>query len=146
MNHMQDDDLKTETTKLRTMGLLTFLLLFVGLGVWSHFAKIDGAVIASGTVVISGQPKTLQNLDGGIVADILIENGNHVTEGQTLILLDSTELQANYDITQNRLRETIARRDRLYSERDGKAFISCCLLYTSPSPRDGLLSRMPSSA
>lgn len=124
MNHMQDDDLKTETTKLRTMGLLTFLLLFVGLGVWSHFAKIDGAVIASGTVVISGQPKTLQNLDGGIVADILIENGNHVTEGQTLILLDSTELQANYDITQNRLRETIARRDRLYSERDGKAFIS----------------------
>lgn len=124
MNRMQDDDLKTETTKLRTMGLLTFLLLFVGLGVWSHFAKIDGAVIASGTVVISGQPKTLQNLDGGIVADILIENGNHVTEGQTLILLDSTELQANYDITQNRLRETIARRDRLYSERDGKAFIS----------------------
>jgi len=68
MNNMQDEDLKTETSGLRTMGLLTFLLFFVGLGVWSHFAKIEGAVIASGTVIISGQPKTLQNLDGGIVA------------------------------------------------------------------------------
>lgn len=124
MNNMLDEDLKTETSGLRTMGLLTFLLFFVGLGVWSHFAKIEGAVIASGTVIISGQPKTLQNLDGGIVADILIKNGDHVSEGQTLLVLDSTELQANYDITQNRLRETIARRDRLYSERDGKTSVA----------------------
>ena len=124
MNNMLDEDLKTETSGLRTMGLLTFLLFFVGLGVWSHFAKIEGAVIASGTVIISGQPKTLQNLDGGIVADILIKNGDHVSEGQTLLVLDSTELKANYDITQNRLRETIARRDRLYSERDGKTSVA----------------------
>lgn len=120
---MQEEELKTDTAKLRTMGLLTFLFLFVGLGVWSHFAKIQGAVIASGTVIISGQTKTIQHLDGGIVADILIKNGDHVTEGEPLILLESTELQVNHDITLNRLRETIAQRDRLYSERDGRSSI-----------------------
>lgn len=113
-----DIELKTGTNFLRLSGLIVFFVLFIGLGLWSHFAKIEGAVIASGTVIVSGQSKTIQHLDGGIVEDILVANGDFVKEGDNLIRLDQTELRANFDIVLNRMRELITRRDRLSAEQD----------------------------
>ena len=116
-----DTDIKLETGTggLRLAGILVFLILFVGVGVWSYLARIEGAVIASGTVVVSGQSKTIQHLDGGIVENILVSNGDFVNAGDSLITLDQTELRANFDIILNRLRESITRRDRLNAEQNG---------------------------
>lgn len=111
--------LKTSSNAVILSGLLTFIVLFVGLGVWMLAVSIQGAVIASGTVSILGKPKTVQHLDGGIVAEILVENGTRVKAGDVLLRLDDTMLMANLDIYKNRFREAVSLRDRLSTEQQG---------------------------
>jgi len=100
-------------------GLAAFLLLFGGVFGWMAYASISGAVVASGTVVVRGKPKLIQHYDGGIVKDILVENGDIVRAGAVLVRLDKTLLIANLEIYRNRLREAFARMARLEAERDG---------------------------
>lgn len=115
--------LQTESKSLRRIGVFAFLFLFVGVGGWLYTASIEGAVIASGTVSVLGKPKTIQHLDGGIVAEIKVKNGDMVQEGDVLIRLDETMLKSNIDIYQNRLREAVSRRDRLKAEEFGRTTI-----------------------
>ena len=112
-------NLKTESRTLVTAGIITFFSLFVGLGLWAYFASIQGAVIASGSVTVLGKPKTIQHLDGGIVAEILVNNGDIVTAGNVVMRLDDTILKSNLDIYKNRFREAVSRRDRLRAEQAG---------------------------
>ena len=65
-----------------------------------------------------GKPKTIQHLDGGIVAQINIADGDKVEAGETLIRLDDTLLKANLKIYESRLIEGLAQRARLVAERD----------------------------
>ncbi len=113
------------TSPLRTnfhatagVGLFVFLLLFGGVGFWLMYANVAGAVIASGSVIVKGKPKSIQHLDGGIVQAIHVENGQHIVKGDVLVQLDATLLNANFEIYKNRLGEAIARKDRLEAERD----------------------------
>lgn len=108
--------LKTGTMGPLIWGFLIFMVLFVGIGAWLVLAQLSGAVIASGTVSVLGKPKTLQHLDGGIVTEIAIQNGDFVTEGDLLIRLDDTVLLSNLEIYESRLQEALAKRDRLRSE------------------------------
>jgi len=106
------------------MGFIAIVfLLGVGL-VWGSLAKIKGAVIAPGVVVVEGKPKTLQHLDGGIVGEIFVKDGDTVTEGDIVMQLDPTMLGANEDLVSTRLREAMARVARLEAERDGQKAIT----------------------
>lgn len=93
-----------------------FSLVFFG---WAFFTTISGAVVASGSIVIQGQVKTVQNLDGGIVAEIAVTEGQAVAEGDLLLRLDDSLLMANGAIVEGRLAEAIALQLRLLAERDG---------------------------
>jgi len=110
--------LKTVSKALRAIGLLFFGFLFIIVGCWLWLASIEGAVVASGAVGVIGKPKTIQHLDGGVVAEIRVDNGDMVEKGALLIRLDETVLRSNLDIYKNRLRETVSTRDRLIAERD----------------------------
>ncbi|WP_421781240.1 HlyD family type I secretion periplasmic adaptor subunit [Kiloniella litopenaei] len=101
-------------------GLLTVATLVIGLGGWSVMASISGAVIATGVVIVEGKPKTIQHLDGGLVGEILVKDGDSVKAGDVLVRLDETMVQTNFVITENRLYEAYAQRERLIAERDGK--------------------------
>lgn len=107
--------------------LLTgFILIFAlvgGFALWAALAPIQGAVIAPGTVVVEGKPKTLQHLDGGIVGEILVRDGDKVEAGDVLLRLDPTSLNANRDLLVKRLDEAKATRARLTAERDSKGRI-----------------------
>jgi len=106
------------------MGFIAIIfLLGVGL-VWGSLAKIKGAVIAPGVVVVEGKPKTLQHLDGGIVGEIFVKDGDTVNEGDIVMQLDPTMLGANEDLVNTRLREAMARVARLEAERDGQKAIT----------------------
>jgi len=106
------------------MGFIAiFLLIGIGL-VWGSLAKIKGAVIAPGVVVVEGKPKTLQHLDGGIVGEIFVKDGDVVQEGDIVMQLDPTMLGANEELVNTRLRETMARVARLEAERDSKREIT----------------------
>lgn len=81
--------------------------------------KISGAVVASGTVTVQGNYRTVQHADGGIVKAILVKDGDKVTKGQVLVELDATSAAANLAITQGRIDELLIQRARLKAERDG---------------------------
>jgi HlyD family type I secretion membrane fusion protein len=63
---------------------------FVVLGGWSAVARIDSAVVAEGVVAIESNRKTIQHLEGGIVREILVRDGDAVRQGDVLVRLDPT--------------------------------------------------------
>ena len=130
------------------LGLLTAIDLVVGFGGWASLTNISGAIVASGQIEVDQNRQVVQHPDGGVVSEIMVDEGDVVTAGQVVMRLDPTIEQSELSIIEGQLFELMARRGRLEAERDDSAAITFdpCLLYTSPSPRDGLLSRMPSSA
>ena len=65
-----------------------------GLALWSFHAPVASAVLAEGGVAVEGSSKTVQHLEGGIVGEILVEEGATVARGQPLLRLDVTETRA----------------------------------------------------
>ena len=98
------------------IGAIGGVALFVASLAWAHFIAINGAVIATGSVVVSGKPKSIQHLDGGIVKNINITEGDKVKAGDVLIALDGTLLAANFLIYNGRLADALARQARLEAE------------------------------
>ncbi len=80
------------------IGGLAVLLLLGGLGTYAALAKIGGAVIASGTVVVETNTKRVQHQEGGIVKEIAVKNGDLVAAGDLLVRLDDTVVEANLAI------------------------------------------------
>ena len=84
-------------------GLLVIGLFFGVLGVWAVFGHISGAVVAPGKIKVETERKTVQHLEGGIVDAILVREGEQVTEGQTLIVLESVQVDASASMLQKQL-------------------------------------------
>ena len=101
------------------VGYLVIILTFGVLGGWSAFARLDSAVVASGVVTLESSRKTIQHFEGGIIAKILVQEGQHVEQGQLLFLLDNTLPQANVDAVGSQLYTYLAQESRLIAERDG---------------------------
>ncbi|MEO1660452.1 MAG: HlyD family type I secretion periplasmic adaptor subunit [Pseudomonadota bacterium] len=116
--------LKTGTRVPILSGMIIFAFLFLGLGTWLLTAELSGAVIASGTVTVLGKAKTIQHLDGGIVSQILVGNGDLVKRDEVLLRLEDTVLLSNLEIYQSRLQAAIATRDRLQAEQNNDVGIT----------------------
>ncbi|SDX42283.1 HlyD family type I secretion periplasmic adaptor subunit [Litoreibacter albidus] len=84
------DDVPRSVSKHMIFGLLLFVLSFGGFGAWALRAPLAAAVIAQGSFVATGRNKIVQHLEGGIINSILIEEGDTVTAGQPILLLDET--------------------------------------------------------
>lgn len=101
------------------LGYLVIVVAFVVLGTWSAFAKLAGDVLAPGMVTLKSSKKIIQHLESGIVAKILVHEGQHVTRGQVLFVLDDTRAQANAAAIKNQLYALLAQEARLLAERNG---------------------------
>ena len=101
------------------LGLLALVVLVGGFGTWSVTAQIRGAVIASGQIEVDRNRQIIQHPDGGIVAEIIVDEGDLVAAGDLLIRLDSSELASELAVVEGQLFEIMARRGRLEAERDG---------------------------
>lgn len=99
-------------------GMAVILLFFGAFGMWAVFGTITGAVVAPGTVKIESERKTVQHLEGGIVDAILIAEGDEVTQGQTLIVLKSIQVDATVDMLHKNLMTYMAMRDRFQAEKE----------------------------
>src|SRR6056297_81268 len=108
--------LKTDLTRAGRLGILAGLALLTMLFGWAYMTPISGAVIASGSAVVRGKPKMVQNLDGGIVEEIRVNDGDLVRAGDVLLRLDPTLLRINLEMYRNRLAETRAEIRRLQAE------------------------------
>lgn len=92
------------------------LAVFIG---WAALAPLSQGVVGQGTLVADSKRKTVQHLEGGIIKAIHVRDGSRVQKDQTLIELDLTQAQAQYDLLKTRYLTSLAVLNRLNSERAG---------------------------
>ena len=100
-------------------GLSAAALMVAATGSWAALSTIQDAVMAPGTVVVNSQKKKVQHPDGGIVAEIGVEDGAHVDAGSVMFRLDAKQLSADMGTVRRRIFELAAKKWRLLGERDG---------------------------
>jgi len=103
-------------------GVIVFT--FVVLGGWSAIARIDSAVVADGAVAVESNRKTIQHLEGGIVREILVRDGDVVQQDDVLVRLDPTRNAAADVGYRQQLAIASALQARLIAQREVAATIS----------------------
>ena len=106
-------------------GITLLAVAFGGFGAWAFRAPLAAAVIAQGSFVATGQNKIVQHLEGGIIKEIVVREGDRVEKGQVLLRLDETASLANERevlLRQHRLEATEARLLAEYAEEEAVTF------------------------
>src|SRR5262247_3122525 len=107
---------------IRNLNLIGFaaVALLVGvIGSWAASTHSAGAGIGPGTVMVESNVKKVQHPTGGVVGQIVVQEGSVVEEGQIVIRLDDTVTRATLGVVRSQLDELTAREARLLAERDG---------------------------
>jgi adhesin transport system membrane fusion protein len=125
-------ELKTPRTS-RILLIAVLATIFCGL-VWAHFAVLDEVKRGNGRVIPSRQTQLLQSLEGGIVDAILVQEGDIVKAGQSLIRIDDTKFASEFGEIRERRAAMAARVARLEAEVQGR---------TRPTFPDELLQVAP---
>src|SRR6267378_2046531 len=119
------DDAPSDSIKLVALaGWLIIALFFGGIGSWAATAPLNGAVVGNAVVKVEGNRKSVQHLDGGIVKEMRIKEGDKVNAGDVLIVLDETQAKAEYDVLSQQYMVLRATEARLLAELDhGSALV-----------------------
>jgi HlyD family secretion protein len=107
---------RSNTRSVVVVGAAVLALTFGGLGTWMALAPLQTAAIAPGVAKVSGEIKRVQHLEGGIVREILVKDGTHVTEGQVLVQLDDTAAKSTLAGLLSQQRSLMATAARLEAE------------------------------
>lgn len=119
--NVANDDLPKIKTSLKgpiLSGLTILLIFLVGATVWASSAKLASAIIAVGQLKVDSNRKQIQHLDGGIVNEILVYDGQRVKKGDTLVILDPVQAKSSLGIVAGALFTAELKRSRLQAERD----------------------------
>jgi len=106
----------------RTPVIAGIVILGVALGgflLWALVTNLSAAAIAPGSVAVEGNRKTVQHLEGGIVDEILVSEGQQVEAGDVLIRLDATRARADLGVVESRYLAALIRLARLEAESVG---------------------------
>jgi len=95
----------------------------LGFGGWSALAPLGSAAPAMGMVVVKSERRTLQHLEGGILEQLLIREGDQVKQGQLLAKLDVVQTQASLDVLTSQMLAAEAQIHRLKTERSGSSVV-----------------------
>lgn len=106
------------------LGTLVIALLVGGFGGWATFTHIAGAIVSTGQIEVDRNRQVVQHPDGGVVSEILVDEGDAVVADQILVRLDGTLLQSELTVIESQYYELVARRGRLEAERDGATEIT----------------------
>jgi HlyD family secretion protein/epimerase transport system membrane fusion protein len=99
-------------------GWLVIAAVFGGFGTWAAFAPLSRAAIAPGIVVVDTNRKSVQHLEGGVIREILVRDGDVVEQGQVVLRLDGASVRAAMAALQPMLQTNRAYRARLLAERE----------------------------
>lgn len=106
---------------------LGYAILFIALGgfiLWSLTASLAIAVVAPGNVSMESFKRTVQHLEGGIVRELLVSDGDKVEAGQPLVVLSDTQVRAQLEIAQSQYYINRAMEARLLAEQQGAEFLA----------------------
>ncbi len=129
------DDMPTSDRGIRRIGLTIVFVTFGIFGTWAAFAPLSNAVHGSGVVTVQNYRKTVQHLEGGIVKELYARDGDLVKKGDPLIVLDESQLSAEYESTRNQLIVARYKEARLRAERDGLDAIPAVTMEGTDSDR-----------
>ncbi len=103
---------------------LVWVILFVVIWLitWANYAELDKIVRGEGKVVPSTKIQVIQNLEGGIVEEIFVRTGDHVTKNQILMKLNNIQFSSSYDESEVKEAQLTARAQRLKAEAFNKPF------------------------
>lgn len=114
---MDDPDIQRESEFSGASRIITLsVLLFLLLGIWAWYGKLDEVSTGTGKVIPSSREQVLQSLDGGIVTELLVHEGDKVQAGQIVARLDPTRSESNVGESAARYRASLASSVRLNAE------------------------------
>ncbi|MFK3662126.1 HlyD family type I secretion periplasmic adaptor subunit [Scandinavium sp. NPDC088450] len=129
MNDVRASLLAQKTPKSKLV-LQLIGVLFVTLLIWAHFARVEEITQGEAKVISKSREQVIQSLEGGILGDMEVSEGQIVEKGQTLLKLDPTRSNSNYKETLSKVTGLQAAVDRLTAESYNKP------LEFSPSVHD----------
>ncbi|HEY0879044.1 MAG TPA: HlyD family type I secretion periplasmic adaptor subunit [Zeimonas sp.] len=116
--------LNVDDARVRRWGWLVLLVGLGGFFLWAALAPLDQGVPVSGTVLVSGNRKTVQPLQGGLVEAILVREGDRVKSGQPVVRLDSTRAKSELEIAKVQRLAARSAEARLIAEQLGRSSIA----------------------
>jgi HlyD family secretion protein len=105
-------------------GVGASVLLAGAMTAWGATAKLSGAVMTRGQLVVASSVKKVQHPTGGVVGQLAVHNGDHVEAGQVLLRLDATQARASLGIIAKQMDELEVRQARVRAEQAGDATIA----------------------
>lgn len=111
----------TPYVKLSMAIVVGFLALFLG---WGLFAELESGAVAPGVVSSEGNRRVVQHLEGGVIAEIRVKEGDQVKAGDVLVVLDDTITDATMESRRTQYWNALIHEARLIAQRDGLPGIS----------------------
>ncbi len=108
-----------EERRLGIVGLVIVLVLISGLGIWAVSAPLTSAAIGTGVVMVENHRKAVSHLEGGIVREVRVREGQQVSKGEVLLTLEDVQASAQLEQVRAQLIVAMAREARLIAQRDG---------------------------
>ena len=118
-----DDRPVPERPPVRGQLLAGAAVIVLGLGgfvAWASLASLASAALAPGVVRVDSNRKTVQHVEGGIIAELLVREGDRVAAGQVLVRLDELESRSLFGLLEGQHLALLAEEARLAAERDGE--------------------------
>lgn len=121
LRYMPDREAALRRRGSRFASVLTMVTFgcVVSLLIWAHFAVLDEVTRGKGTVIPSSKTQVIQNLEGGILAEILVHEGDIVEPNDILVRIDNTVAEANFRDAKSQRYQLLASVARLEAELDG---------------------------
>ncbi len=122
MHSLSSAMLESTPRRLRMILFFWIIAVFVFF-TWAYFAQIDEIARGSGKIIPSGKNQIVQNLEGGIVEEILVKEGDLVKKDQLLVKISNKKSQSSLDTNKIKSNSLKAKIIRLRSQASGKDFI-----------------------
>jgi len=118
------EPLKRDLLGTKWLAVVIIVLFFGAGGGWAATAPLSGAAVATGVVSPLGSRQTVQHLEGGIIREILVKDGDQVAADAVLFQLEDVGAQSEVGAYEGRLRAYAAEEARLIAERNGSETIN----------------------
>ncbi len=121
LDFIKDAKTAVRSEKIRGANFLLVAVAasIISLIVWANYAQLDEVTKGQGKVIPSSSIQTVQNLEGGIVSEILISEGDRVSRGDVLVRLDATQRNSSYRENLSKAQAFEAELARLVAEAKG---------------------------
>lgn len=116
--------LPLDDTAYQRLGLIVLIVVFGIFTVWAALAPLGNHAMASGRVEVQMKKQTIQYREGGIIQEILVDDGDHVEKGQTLMVINSADAKADKSSVYEQLLGALGLEARLNAQLEGQSKVN----------------------